>query len=283
MASINLYEEPAYYSELADKEITKEGVKEDCSRILNICTYKVQKYINNHYGKSFLSEDNLKDMVQDVAVSIMGSISDYILTDKETPFWAYINVCIRSAAKEAYRKETGTMGASAHVMREASKVIEKMQNEHLSEEEVAEKMHVKKSTVQSYVRLKQQALSIDEPVASSNRGNYDDRNTLADRLGEKKKDYLKHDNINDLLKDEPGEVHEIVDKMLKAMNEEARFVIGNYLKYADEEDWRTLTMQACKQKNVSESRTMDLIYQFRKRAKHELKNWEKNGKVGSSV
>ena len=57
------------------------------------------------------------------------------------------------------------MGASAHVMREASKTVEKMHSEHLSEDEVAKSMHMKKSTVQSYVRLKCHTLSMDEPVA----------------------------------------------------------------------------------------------------------------------
>lgn len=281
MASINLYEEPAYYSELADKEITKEGVKEDCSRILNVCTYKVQKYINSHYGKSFLNEDSLKDMVQNTAVSIMGSISDYILTDKAVPFWAYINVCIRSAAKEAYRKETGAMGASAHVMREASKTVEKMHSEHLSEDEVAKSMHMKKSTVQSYVRLKCHTLSMDEPVALAAVDSFNEGDTLADRIGEKKQDILRRDSVDEVLKEEPGEVHEIVEKMLVSMNEEARFVIDNYLKYAPEDNWRELTMKACRQKNISESRTMDIIYRFRRRAKHELKDWEKNGRIGS--
>ena len=37
----------------------------------------------------------------------------------------------------------------------------------------------------------------------------------------------------------------------------------------------------CRQKNISESRTMDIIYRFRRRAKHELKDWEKNGRIGS--
>ena len=83
------------------------------------------------------------------------------------------------------------------------------------------------------------------------------------------------------MKEEPGEVHEIVEKMLVSMNEEARFVIDNYLKYAPEDNWRELTMKACRQKNISESRTMDIIYRFRRRAKHELKDWEKNGRIGS--
>lgn len=135
--------------------------------------------------------------------------------------------------------------------------------------------------LQSYVRLKCHTLSMDEPVALAAVDSFDEGDTLADRIGEKKQDILRRDSVDEVLKEEPGEVHEIVEKMLVSMNEEARFVIDNYLKYAPEDNWRELTMKACRQKNISESRTMDIIYRFRRRAKHELKDWEKNGRIGS--
>ena len=108
-----IYSKPKHYSDLADKPITKDGIRDNALEIIYICAYKAERFVNKQYVG--VSVESREDIIQYVAGKIKVLIENYLKKDdKEVDFWAYMNKSIQHTASKAYQTEVKE-GASEYI------------------------------------------------------------------------------------------------------------------------------------------------------------------------
>lgn len=247
---VNLYEKPAYYSDFTERQVDVYTVIANESKIISVCAYKTQLYINRHYGAGGLSQEELKDMIQEVVINLMHDIEKYTDKNLAVPFWAYISEWIKYHAYEAYHQRNEKLGASTHVIRMAKKVADIMKENNWGVQETAKQLKFREDTVKKYLRLANGIESLDAK-------NEDDLD-LYSKLG---------------MEDEEPETDEEdidVEAFIRDMfpgvitsNEDA-FIVTTYLKnkLIDKKTCRKKTIEECEELGVNPSTTKKVIARF---------------------
>ena len=107
---IQLYEKPVYYSDFVNKPLDVDTVLQNKDKLISICAYKAQSFINRQYGFGYLSDDELKDMVQEASIRLIRDIDKYA-GHTAVNFWAYVSECIRHESSRAYGMLKEQLGA----------------------------------------------------------------------------------------------------------------------------------------------------------------------------
>lgn len=240
---VNLYEKPICYSDFSNKDIGEADIQKATDKIIYVCAYKTQQFVNSHYGNSGYSNALLCDIVQDVIEKVIQEISKYD-ESRGVPFWAYIYAHIDWNARKAYKAATSKMGESAYVQQVSKKIQINIEN-GLSLDEIAEKTHHKKSTILTYMNINNPIVSLDT----------EDENglTLHDKTASAKEDIQHFDEINGLL------------QTLEQMTKEERFIVTTYMEQVKKHkrSWKKDTLMICKKKNISNKRAMQVITRFK--------------------
>lgn len=240
---VNLYEEPACYSAFSNKDIGKADIQKATDKIIYVCAYKTQQFVNSHYGSRGHSDEMLCDIIQDVIVKVIKEIDKYD-ESRGVPFWAYIYEHIDWNARKAYKAATSKMGESEYVQRVSKKIQTDIEN-GLSLDEIAEKTHHKKSTILTYMNINNPIVSFDT----------EDENgfTLHDKTASVKEDVQNFDETNGLL------------QKLEQMTREERFIVTTYMEQVKmhKRSWKKDTLMICKKKNISNKRAMEVIARFK--------------------
>ena len=149
-----IYSKPKHYSDLADKPITKDGIRDNALEIIYICAYKAERFVNKQYVG--VSVESREDIIQYVAGKIKVLIENYLKKDdKEVDFWAYMNKSIQHTASEAYQTEVKD-GASEYI-RHRYDMMSKYLDEGLTLAEIAEKCNCRVSTVRKTLKNRKPA------------------------------------------------------------------------------------------------------------------------------
>lgn len=248
-----IYPKPEHYNDLADKPITKDGIRDNALEIIYICAYKAERFVNKQYVG--VSVESREDIIQYVAGKIKVLIENYLKKDdKEVDFWAYMNKSIQHTASEAYQTEVKD-GASEYI-RHRYDMMSKYLDEGLTLAEIAEKCNCRVSTVRKTLRDgKVTHVSID---AEDDIGH-----AILDKVGK-----------NDVYKIEEDEKVSIKDnilirKVLKGMTREEKFIIETYLniKKDCEKEWKDRTFAACKEYGITHKKVNDAIRNFKNEAR----------------
>lgn len=249
-----IYPKPEYYNDLADKPITKDGIRDNALEIIYICAYKAERFVNKQYVG--VSVESREDIIQYVAGKIKVLIENYLdkIDEKKVDFWAYMNKSIQHTASRAYQTEVKE-GASEYI-RHRYDMMSKYLDEGLTLAEIAEKCNCRESTVRRILRDgKATSVSID---AEDDIGH-----AILDKVGK-----------NDVYKIEEDEKVSIEDnilirKVLKGMTSEEKFIIETYLniKKDCEKEWKDRTFAACKEYGITHKKVNDAIRSFKNEAK----------------
>lgn len=248
-----IYPKPEHYNDLADKPITKDGIRDNALEIIYICAYKAERFVNKQYVG--VSVESREDIIQYVAGKIKVLIENYLKKDdKEVDFCAYMNKSIQHTASEAYQTEVKD-GASEYI-RHRYDMMSKYLDEGLTLAEIAEKCNCRVSTVRKTLRDgKVTHVSID---AEDDIGH-----AILDKVGK-----------NDVYKIEEDEKVSIKDnilirKVLKGMTREEKFIIETYLniKKDCEKEWKDRTFAACKEYGITHKKVNDAIRNFKNEAR----------------
>ena len=74
-----IYPKPEHYNDLADKPITKDGIRDNALEIIYICAYKAERFVNKQYVG--VSVESREDIIQYVAGKIKVLIENYLKKD----------------------------------------------------------------------------------------------------------------------------------------------------------------------------------------------------------
>lgn len=249
-----IYSKPKHYSDLADKPITKDGIRDNAIEIIYICAYKTEKFVNRQYVG--VSVESREDIIQYVAGQIKDLIENYLdkIDEKRVDFWAYMNKSIKYTAIEAYQTEVKD-GASEYI-RHRYDMMSKYLDEGLTPAEIAEKCGCRESTVR---RTLMDGKAINVSIDAED----DIGHSILDKVGK-----------NDVYKIEEDEETSIKDnilirKVLKGMTREEKFIIETYLniKKDCEKEWKDRTFAACKEYGITHKKVNDAIRNFKNEAR----------------
>lgn len=248
-----IYPKPEHYNDLADKPITKDGIRDNALEIIYICAYKAERFVNKQYVG--VSVESREDIIQYVAGKIKVLIENYLKKDdKEVDFWAYMNKSIQHTASKAYQTEVKE-GASEYI-RHRYDMMSKYLDEGLTLEEIAEKCNCRVSTVRKTLR---DGKAINVSIDAED----DIGHAILDKVGK-----------NDVYKIEEEEKVSIEDnilirKVLKGMTREEKFIIETYLniKKDCEKEWKDRTFAACKEYGITHKKVNDAIRNFKNEAR----------------
>lgn len=236
---MELYEKPVYYAAFADREISKAELQQEKNKITYICCYKIQTYVKRHYG--LLPEVTQQDMIQETAINMIKAIDNFIEVDINCEFWAYVNKYIEWELYEVYRKNKECMTTSPYVQKRAKALLELIEMEHLSLEEAAKKIGCKKSTAQNYLNLSGYK-SLDE----------------IDEYGRSLINKLSSDSIS------KSNSKSHIDEVISRLNREGKFIIKTFLSNRLKKSWKRDTLAICRQRGISDKKSMEIINQFKK-------------------
>lgn len=248
-----IYPKPEYYNDLADKPITKDGIRDNALEIIYICAYKAERFVNRQYVG--VSVESREDIIQYIAGQIKDLIGIYLdkINEKEVDFWAYMNKNIQYTASDAYQSEVKE-GASEYI-RHRYNMMSKYLDEGLTLEEIAEKCNCRVSMVRKTLRDgKVTHVSID---AEDDIGH-----TILDKMG--KNDVYKIEEEKESIED-----NILIRKVLKGMTREEKFIIETYLniKKDCEKEWKDRTFAACKEYGITHKKVNDAIRNFKNEAR----------------
>lgn len=249
-----IYSKPKHYSDLADKPITKDGIRDNALEIIYICAYKAERFVNKQYVG--VSVESREDIIQYVAGQIKDLIENYLdkIDEKRVDFWAYMNKSIQYTASRAYQTEVKD-GASEYI-RHRYDMMSKYLDEGLTLEEIAEKCNCRVSTVRKTLR---DGKAINVSIDAED----DIGHAILDKVGK-----------NDVYKIEEEEKVSIEDnilirKVLKGMTREEKFIIETYLniKKDCEKEWKDRTFATCKEYGITHKKVNDAIRSFKNEAR----------------
>ena len=248
-----IYSKPKHYSDLADKPITKDEIRNNAIEIIYICAYKAERFVNRQYVG--VSVENREDIIQCVAGQIKDLIGAYLdkSDEKDVDFWAYMNKSIQYTASRAYQTEVKE-GASEYI-RHRYDMMSKYLDEGLTLEEIAEKCNCRVSTVRKTLR--------DGKVTNVSIDAEDDiGHTILDKMG--KNDVYKIEEEKESIED-----NILIRKVLKGMTREEKFIIETYLniKKDCEKEWKNRTFAACKEYGITHKKVNDAIRNFKNEAR----------------
>lgn len=251
---VRLYEKPDFYDEVAWKEVQLD-VQQD--KIIAVCAYMTQGYINRYFGSGIISDGMLEDMLHDTLVKVLDSIPDYQKREPagRPPFWAYIYKQIEKWSKVSYHGWSSFFGETAETHRRAKKVWKMINEEQLSMEEVMNRTGYKKSTIEKYLMLVNCMLSLDKEMEPGN--------SLYDVIGlEQDFEWMADDE--DEMEDKQFARYQPV---LDTMNDEEQFIITTYLQMGGKKDFRRQTEILCKKRGISGRKVTSTIRVFKEKCK----------------
>lgn len=234
---VNIYQKPDYYDELRNQD--NPDIANDRDRILTVCAYMAQKYVNGHYGlNTRLSEQDLQDMVQDMVVYMWHEVDAYQNKEDKVIFWKHINKHIKWAAHEAYMQQTASLGESAETARRAKEVKDIVEQKNMSLEDVAKEKGYKVATVVKYLNISGGRRSLDAED--------DDGHSLLDQIGDNKESG----------KEKKEAAKEILATLYKQFNEEEQFIMEVYLKVmrSGEKAWKRAVYKICRQRGITDAK-----------------------------
>lgn len=252
---VNLYEKPMYYSEFADKPIDINSILANEGKIITICAYKAQLYINKHYSAGGLSNDELKDMIQEVSICIMRAIDKY---EKHTDvdFWAYMTENIKHEASKAYKSSKKQLGESPYLVEEAKKTLDAIEENNWGIQEAADKLHKRRSTIERHLLIARQVMSLD--------AENDEGFNLHSRLSD--------DEDTKSPPEEEVDIEQFIKKYFPdlEMSEEETFIMVSYLKNEDidKKTCKRKTMEECRARGIAQASVNRMIAKFENIVKH---------------
>lgn len=170
-------------------------------------------------------------MIQGTAESVYKKIPAF--DPSKGPFDKFLAFHIRTGANRAYeslKNPSSQIKVSAYVYKRA-KMIQPDLDKGQSIEEIAEKWHIRKSTVLNYMNVLSKSISLDAQDVNGH------------NLHEKIRMEEKTDSYPDL----------------SGLTELERFVVKTYLAHSNERNWKKATIEVCAQRGISQKKTMDII------------------------
>lgn len=242
---IQLYEKPVYYSDFVNKPLDADTVLQNKDKLISICAYKAQSFINRQYGFGYLSDDELKDMVQEASIRLIRDIDKYA-EHTSVNFWAYVSECIRHESSRAYGMLKEQLGASAYSVTEARKVLELMHDNNWGINEAAENLKMRKSTIKKYVRIGKRVEILD--------AENDDGFALYSKLSdERTPDVMFDEKPEDEVDDTDLDIETLICRMFPEldMTAEEMFVVTVYIKNKIANHTKSKTISECGERGIA--------------------------------
>lgn len=215
----------------------KETVLNEKNNVIYICAYIIQEMVKHRP----IDEWTKENIIQDIILDVIKKIDKY---DAKTPFWTYILNSIKWSEIKAFNYETSYFRADDDARRKSKKCIEKINEENLSIEEAAKLMNMHQSTVYKYMNMHSELCSLESGA---------DNMIAAPSAVETDNDY--------------EEKQEIIDRVKSGMTKLERFIIDAYLGQADKKDWKKRTIEICKRRSITASKTSETIKKFKNTVK----------------